>query len=69
MAGYDDDSQDFLNENFYSSTLLSDMGKSIVRKYEPTLAAQSVWRDFETHMSTSSKGLMHMCPLLSMADH
>ena len=33
------------------------MGKTIVQKYAPTLDAQSVWRDFETHMSTSSKGL------------
>ena len=33
------------------------MGKTIVRKYALTLDAQSVWRDFETHMSTSSKGL------------
>ena len=33
------------------------MGKTIVRKYTPTLGAQSVWKEFETHMSTSSKGL------------
>ena len=35
----------------------SDMGKTIVRKYAPTLDAQSVWRELESHMSTSSKGL------------
>ena len=51
------------------------MGKTIVRKYAPTLDAQSVWRDFETHMSTylkdSMKGIdcMHMYPLWSMIDH
>ena len=33
------------------------MGKPIVSKYVPSLDAQSVWRDFESHMSTSSKGL------------
>ena len=31
--------------------------KTIVRKYAPSLDAQSVWSDFESHMSTSSKGL------------
>ena len=33
------------------------MGKTTVRKYAPTLNAQAVWRDFESHMCTSSKGL------------
>ena len=41
----------------FNKVLQSDMGKTIVRKYAPTLDAQSVWKDFETHMSTSSKGL------------
>ena len=41
----------------FNIVLQSDMGKTIVRKYAPTLDAQSVWKDFETHMSTSSKGL------------
>ena len=40
-----------------TKVLQSDMGKTIVRKYAPSLDAQSVWRDFESHMSTSSKGL------------
>ena len=35
----------------------SDMGKTIVRQHAPTFNAQSVWREFECHMSTSSKGL------------
>ena len=39
------------------------MGNSIVRKYAPTLNAQAVWRDFESHMSTSSKGLNERCRL------
>ena len=33
------------------------MGKTIVKKYARTLDAQSVWRQFESHMSISSKGL------------
>ena len=33
------------------------MGKTTGRKYAPTLDAQSLWRDSETHMSASSKGL------------
>ena len=41
----------------FNKVLQSDMGKTIVRKYAPSLDAQSVWRDFEFHMSISSKGL------------
>ena len=41
----------------FNKVLQSDMGKTIVRKYAPTLDAQSVWREFAAHMSTSSKGL------------
>ena len=41
----------------FNKVLQSDMGKTIVRKYAPCLDAQSVWRDFESHMSTSSKRL------------
>ena len=61
MPGYDDDSQELFKQKEYymysvcNKVLQSDMGKTIVRKYAPTLDAQSVWRDFETHMSTSSK--------------
>ena len=63
MPGYDDDIQKSFKQKQYfmysvfNKVLQSDMGKTIVRKYAPTLDAQSVWRDFETHMSTSSKGL------------
>ena len=41
----------------FNKVLQSDMGKTIVRKYAPSLDTQSVWREFESHMSTSSKGL------------
>ena len=36
--------------------LLADMGKTIVRKYVHTTDAQSVWKDFQEHMKSSSKG-------------
>ena len=36
--------------------LLTDMGKTIVRKYVHTTDAQSVWKDFQEHMNSSSKG-------------
>ena len=36
--------------------LLTDMGKTIVRKCEHTTDAQSVWNDFQEHMKSSSKG-------------
>ena len=36
--------------------LLTDMGKSIVRKYVHTTDAQSVWKHFQEHMKSSSKG-------------
>ena len=57
----------------FNKVLQSDMGKTIVRKYTPTLDAQSVWRDFESHMSMSSKGLnerqrLH-APQPSMTSH
>ena len=41
----------------FNKVLKSDMGKTIVRKHAATLDAQSVWREFESHMSTSSKEL------------
>ena len=63
MPGYDDDSQELFKQKQYfmysifNKVLQSDMSKTLVRKYAPTLDAQSVWKDLETHMSTSSKGL------------
>ena len=41
----------------FKKVLQSGMGKTIVMKYAPPLDAQLVWKEFETHMSTSSKGL------------
>ena len=35
---------------------LTDKRKTIVRKYVHTTNAQSVWRDFQEHMKSSSKG-------------
>ena len=43
--------------SIFNRVLQSDMGKTIVRKYAPMLDAQSVLKEFETHMSTSSKSL------------
>ena len=64
LSRYDDDSQELFQQKQYSmysafikDTIQSDMGKPIVRKYALTLDAQAVWKEFETHMSTSSKGL------------
>ena len=41
----------------FNKILQSDIGKTIVRKHTSTLDEHSVWRDFESDMSTSSKGL------------
>ena len=38
----------------FNKVLQRDMGKTIVRKYAPSLDAQSVWRDFESHNSILS---------------
>ena len=40
----------------FNNVLQSDMGKPKVRKYAPSLDAQSVWRDFESHLSNPLKG-------------
>ena len=40
----------------FNKCLLSDMGKTIVRKHLDNLNAQRVWEEFATHMTTSSKG-------------
>ena len=47
----------------FNKVLQSCMGKTIVRKHVPTLDAQSLWREFESHTSTSSKGLSERCRL------
>ena len=59
IPGYDDDSQEPLKQKQYfmycvfNKVLQSDMGKTIVRKYAPTLDAQAVWKDFETQQSAA----------------
>ena len=40
----------------FNKCLLTDMGKTIVRKHLDTKNAQLGWEDFATHMTTSSKG-------------
>ena len=40
----------------FNKCLLSDMGKTIVRKHLYNMNAQRVWEEFATHMTTSSKG-------------
>ena len=63
MPGHDEDSQELFEQKQYfmysvfNKVLQSNMGKPVVRRHAPTLNAQSVWREFESHMSTSSKGL------------
>ena len=41
----------------FAKHLLTDMGKTIVRKYVHTTEAPSVWKDFQDHMKSSSKGV------------
>ena len=40
----------------FNTNLLTDMGKTIVRRHLTTTDAQSVWRELSEHMRTSSKG-------------
>ena len=40
----------------FDKHLLTDRGKTIVRKYVHTTYAQSVWKDFQENMKSSSKG-------------
>ena len=40
----------------FDKHLLTDMGENIVRKYVHTTDAQSVWKDFQDRMISSSKG-------------
>ena len=39
----------------FNKCLVSDMGKTIVRKHLDNMNAQRVWEEFATHMTTSSK--------------
>ena len=40
----------------FNKWLLSDIGKTIVRKHLDNMNAQRVWEEFATHMTTSTKG-------------
>ena len=40
----------------FDKHLLTDMGKTIVRRYVHYTDAQSVWKDLQDHMKSSSKG-------------
>ena len=69
ITRHDEDSQELFQQNNTLCTvssikvIQSDMGKNIVRKYVPILDAQSVWTEFESQMSTSSRGLNERCRL------
>ena len=39
----------------FDKHLLTDMGKTIVKRYVHYTGAQSVWKDFHDHMKSSSK--------------
>ena len=41
--------------------LLSDMGKTIVRKHLSTMDTQAVWEELESNMTKSSKGKAEQC--------
>ena len=47
----------------FNKCLLSDMGKTIVRKHLDNMNAQWVWEEFATHMTPSSKGKAEKCRL------
>ena len=47
----------------FNKCLLSDMGKTIVRKHLDNMNAQWVWEEFATHMTTSSKSKAEKCRL------
>ena len=53
---------DFMYSVFHKC-LLSDMGKTIVRKHLDNMNAQRVWEEFATYMTTSSKGKAEKCRL------
>ena len=52
LSGWDD----VIMFSVLDKHLLTDMGKTIVRKYVHTTDVQSVWKDFQEHMKSSSKG-------------
>ena len=50
-----EDKQVFMYKVF-NETLLTDMGRTKVRKYLKTTDAQAVWKEYSEYMTTSSKG-------------
>ena len=40
----------------FNANLLTDIGKTIVRKHRNTTDGQAIWRELSKHMRTSSKG-------------
>ena len=40
----------------FNETILTDMGRTKVRKYLKTTDAQSVWKEYSEYMTTASKG-------------
>ena len=48
---------------------LTDMGKTIVRKYVHRTDEQSVWKDFQEHMKSSSKGASEKTRLTQYVTH
>ena len=44
----------------FNANLLTDMGKTIVRRHLTTTDSQAVWRELSEHMRTSSKGASEM---------
>ena len=58
MPGHDADSEELFQQKQYfmfsvfNKVLQSDMGKTIVRRHAPSLNAQSLLQEFESHMST-----------------
>ena len=50
-----EDKQMFMYKEF-NETLLTDMGRTKVKKYLKTTDAQAVWKEYSEFMTTSSKG-------------
>ena len=63
IPGHDEDSHKLFQQkhdfmySVFNKVLQSDMDKTIVSKHAPTLDTHSVGREFESHISTSSRGL------------
>ena len=47
---------EFCMFSVFNTHLLTDMGKTIIEKHVHNTDAQAVWKDFQKHMNSSSKG-------------